>query len=287
MDRFFYYLLGGMAAVIVAALLFSRHRDATLETAERALPFAARSTPTATPSPTPPKPVVMATPTLLSTPPMMTQPVAPTPIPWSPPNFGQVVTTVYPGFTIVYSITLGNPLAVQYAMVNGAKPRRWPEAVRVKTPDGRLIPAAGYARGQMALESSISTYFGKAAGANTNQMTNICAFAPACLAGPWAEFSEFEPKWAGTFGWIEVVAGPVFSSPPTQVGGLVIPSAFYRVYRRSYGDSIAFLIPQNATSTKLETYITSISTIEAATGMSIFPNTVPVEQRDIAAKAVW
>ena len=74
MDRFFYYLLGGMAAVIVAALLFSRHRDATLETAERALPFAARSTPTATPSPTPPKPVVMATPTLLSTPPMMTQP---------------------------------------------------------------------------------------------------------------------------------------------------------------------------------------------------------------------
>jgi len=286
MDRFFYYLLGGMIAVVVAALLLSRHWKALELPEQRPAPFA-RSTPTPTPTPTPPKPVVMATPAQPLAPLLFSETPAPTPLPWRPPNFGKTVTTVYPGFTIVYSLTLGNPLAVQYAMVNGAKPRRWPESVRVKTPDGRLIPAAGYARGQMALESSIATYFGKAAGANTNQMPNICAFAPACLAGPWAEFSELEPKWAGTFGWIEVVAGPVFSSPPTQAGALVIPSAFYRVYRRSYGDSIAFLIPQTATSVKLESYLTSISTIEAATGMSIFPNTVPVEQRDIAAKAVW
>jgi hypothetical protein len=72
-----------------------------------------------------------------------------------------------------------------------------------------------------------------------------------------------------------------------QAGGVVIPSAFYRAYRRSYGDCVAFVIPQTATSPKLETYLTSISAIEAATGMSIFPNTIGLEERDQTATAVW
>jgi DNA/RNA endonuclease G (NUC1) len=284
MDRFYYYLLGALIAVAVAALLFSRHGEVSAPS--EPAPVFAKSTPKPTPAFASATPLAMATPIPLATPALFA-PAQPTPVPWRPPNFGTVVTTTYPGFTIVYSETLGNPLAVQYAMVNGAKPRRWPNPNRVKTPDGRRIPAAGYARGQMALQRSIAMYFGKVAGEKTDMMANICAFTPACLAGPWAQFSELEPKWAGTFGWIEVVTGPVFSSPPAQANGLVIPSAFYRVYRRAYGDSLAFLIPQTATSTKLETYLTSISTIEAATGMSIFPNTLPVGQRDIAAKAVW
>jgi DNA/RNA endonuclease G (NUC1) len=299
MDRFFLYILGVLAALLLGVFVYTRTHhpippaDSPPEMKTDASPTPkpksvfsypdAQASVSATPAP------LMALQTAPAAP--QSSPLiassAPTPMPWSPPNPGTVVTVQYPGFAVVYSVTLGNPLAVQYAMVNGAKPRRWPNPQRVRTPDGRLIPAAGYARGAIALQKSISLYFGKAAGANTGLMTNICAFTPGCLMGPWAEFAELEGKWAGESGWIEVVAGPVFSSPPTVVGGIVVPSAFYRVYRRGYGDTLAFLIPQTATSTKLESYLTSISAIEAATGVSIFANTVGQDQRDQPAKAVW
>jgi len=296
MDRFFYYLLGGLAALVLAIGLvsYARNRPAAepvnQPTADTAKPS---PSPTATPSSVFGKPempqVAGAGPSLLDLPSTASAPsAAPTPLPWTPPNFGKVVTIGYPGFTVVYSVTLGNPLAVQYAMVGGAKPKRWPEPIKVQTPNPKLIPAAGYAAGGMALQKSITLYFGKQAGRNTELMTNICAFYPPCLSGPWSQFSEFEAEWAGEAGWIEVVAGPVFASPPAQAAnGIVVPAAFYRAYRRSFGDTIAFLIPQTATDPSLEKYLTSISSIEAATGMSIFPNTITLEQRNGTAKTVW
>ncbi len=282
MDRFFYYLLGGMAAAIVVALLFSRHKDAA-DAPERTLPFVKAT------SPTPRRRLRSQSSSR------------------RPPSFhvassgagarahadslgtAELRQGRHHRLSRLHDrlfLTLGNPLAVQYSMVNGAKPRRWPEPVRVKTPDGRQIPAAGYARGQMALESSIATYFGKAAGANTSLMPNICAFAPACLAGPWAEFSELEPKWAGTFGWIEVVAGPVFSSPPAQVGGLLIPRLFTaptsilrRQHRFSHSAERDFDKARELSHEHLDH--------RGRDRHVDLPNTIPVDQRDIAAKAVW
>jgi DNA/RNA endonuclease G (NUC1) len=211
-----------------------------------------------------------------------------TPVPWTPPNPGKTTTIIYPGYTVVYSPALGNPLAVQYAMVGGAKPKRYPPPITVKTPKATLIEAAGYQRGEIALQESISLYFGASSGKNTTLMTNLCAFNPACLAGPWAQFAAMEKRYAGDYGWIEVVAGPIFNTPPSRsANGLVVPDAFYRVYRRSYGDTMAFIIPQTATSTTLTGFLTSIATVEAATGVAIFTNTVTPEERANVATAVW
>jgi len=211
-----------------------------------------------------------------------------TPLPWTPPFYGTPATLTYPGFAVIYSPVLANPLAVQYAMVGGAKPRRWPDTPKVKTPPATLITQAGYERGPMALTKSITMYFGKQAGKNTELMTNSSAMNPSTLGGPWAQFSDLESKWAGEAGWIEVVAGPIFGNPPAQTASrLVVPVAFYRAYRRSYGDTIAFIIPQGSAYSDLKNYITSIATIEAATGVSIFSNTIDPEQRTIVATAVW
>jgi hypothetical protein len=79
--------------------------------------------------------------------PIATPTPTPTPLPWTPPDAGEVVAIIYPGFTVVYSVTLGNPVAVQYATVNNAKPKRYQEPVRVKTPDPNLITEAGFMAG--------------------------------------------------------------------------------------------------------------------------------------------
>ncbi len=306
MDRFSIYLLGALAAVLIAfgVVAYSRHHEVAETPADRAISVtSAAVTPTPTPQPlfaaapggTPPVsalenaslvPLVSASATTSA----LDMPLlasVPTPIPWSPPNYGKVTTVIYPGFTVVYSSALGNPAAVQYAMVQGAKPKRYPQPVKVKTPDPRLFHNAGYSAGTMAFPGSISLYFGKQAGANTSLMPNLCAFDPATLAGPWSKLAELEVKYASTYKWIEIVTGPVFTTPPTQAGSLIVPSAFYRVYRRSYGDCLAFIVPQGAASTKMETYLTSVSTVEAATGLPIFANTLVPEARDQVPEAVW
>ena len=212
MDRFTYSIFATLIAVIVAgviALMIPRHR----EPAEVAAPPVAVADPPPLVAGTPDPQKLFESPgaamPLAQNPPLATNtgtPLAaapafamPTPVPWNPPNHGKVTTVIYPGFTVVYSLTLGNPLAVQYAMVNGAKPKRYPPPVGVQTPRPTLIEAAGYQRGEMALSESITLYFGKASGRNTGLMTNLCAFNPACLAGPWAQFAAMEKRYAGDF----------------------------------------------------------------------------------------
>lgn len=289
MDRFFYYTLGVMAAVLIVAfgiVFYSQNPNVLRDPDEISVPLSAEQ-PSVTPTPentlgdrttmaeSIPIPIATPTPT-------------PTPLPWTPPDTGEVVAITYPGFTVVYSVTLGNPLAVQYAMVNNAKPKRYAEPVRVKTPDPKLIAEAGFAPGPMALPSSISLYFGKDAGRNASMMTNTAAFFPAALSGPWVQFNDLEKNWAGSFGWIEVVAGPIFSNPPRHTAdGLIVPSAFYRVYRRSYGDTLAFIIPQAATSSDLTEYFTSIAAVEASTGMTMFSDTILPEVRAVVADELW
>jgi len=289
MDRFFYYTLGVMAAALIVAfgIVFYSQNPNVLRNPEEIVVNVNTEQPSVTPAPvtineTDPQmassiPIPIATPT-----------PTPTPLPWTPPDAGEVVAIIYPGFTVVYSVTLGNPVAVQYAMVNNAKPKRYPEPLRVKTPDPKLITEAGFMAGPMALPSSISLYFGKEAGRNASLMTNTAAFFPGALAGPWKQFGDLEKTWAGSFGWIEVVAGTIFSNPPRQTAqGLVVPSAFYRVYRRSYGDTLAFLIPQAATSPDLTNYLTSIAAIEASTGMTMFSDTIMPEVRNAVASELW
>ncbi len=291
MDRFFFYLLGAMAAVLLAAVVvvgYSRSQI-TAEGSETTVAAEKNAAPEATVTPAP-KAWSPTDPEV----PSAANPVAPefasmmpTPVPWTPPNYGKTATVIYPGFTVVYSLALGTPIAVQYAMVQGAKPKTYPSPLKVKTPSPNLIPAAGYARAPMALPKSISLYFGKAAGANTGAMTNVAAMDPGTLAGPWTQLSELELRYASEFKWIEIVAGPIYTDPPTKVGGAIIPAAFYRVYRRAYGDCLAFIVPQGATSTKMEAYLTTIGTVEAASGVTIFANTVSLEARDQKAADVW
>jgi DNA/RNA endonuclease G (NUC1) len=293
MNRFFYYLLGTLIALIVALGAISYFRAGTAKDAESDRPpLAASPSPSPSPADLLPGETVAAPistmPSLIDATPASTPSPTPPPLAWSPPFYGKAVDLTYPGFTVLYAPTLGNPLAVQYAMVGGAKPRKWPETPKVKSPPASLITRDGYERGSMALTKSISMYFGKQAGRNTELMTNSAAFNPSTLGGPWAQFSDLEPKWAGEAGWIEVVAGPIFGNPPQQTAnGLVVPVAFYRAYRRSYGDTIAFVIPQGSAYSDLKNYLTSIAAIEAATGVSIFANTIDPEQRTLVAPAVW
>ncbi len=302
MDRFSIFLLGALLAVLVACgvVAYSRHHQAALALPD---PSGARaSSAAATPSPRPlfssssdnfsstatstGLPAALSTPAMPAIPETL-PPVMPTPVPWSPPNYGVVTTVIYPGFTVVYSTELGNPAAVQYAMVQGAKPKRYPPPAKVRTPSPKLISNAGFAAGTMAFPESISLYFGRQAGGNTSLMPNLCAFDSATLAGPWTRLAELELQYASSYKWIEIVTGPIFATPPAKSGGIVVPAAFYRVYRRSYGDCMAFIIPQGAASTKMETYLTNVTAVEAATGLPIFANTLTPEARDRIPTAVW
>ncbi len=286
MDRFLYYLIGAAAALLfllVAAAIYSELSDKipipgrAQEVADAETEATPEETPEETPQPRTGDELWVSDDLL---------PVS-TAVSWSPQDAGVITTVTYPGFTILYSETLGAPLLVQYAMVNGAEPQIYPEPAAVKTPSLSKIQQAGFLPGEMALQNSIALYFGKQSAKNASKMTNLCAFYPPCLNGIWNQFPDLEKRWAGNFNWIEVVAGPIFQSPPATVDGLAVPTAFYRAYRRSFGDTLAFIIPQTASSEPLQTFLTSISAIESATGLKIFSNTVAGEDRRQKAKSVW
>jgi endonuclease G, mitochondrial len=93
--------------------------------------------------------------------------------------------------------------------------------------------------------------------------------------------------FAKRFGTIDVVDGPVFSvSAKHFPSGVAIPSAFYKAIRRSDGQAIAFIVPQNPQSPRPEEYLSSIDEIEKRTGIDPFPGMSPTIKAQRQSK-IW
>jgi len=203
------------------------------------------------------------------------------------------------GYVVGYSETLGNPLWASYRVADielkDSPPR--PDAF---TPDLRTTARiesqvynnSGYDRGHLAPNYAIATRYGQRAQEETFQMSNICPQRHALNAGTWKQLEQrIATNYAGRFGEVWVLAGPVFGANPEKLRRRVaVPEAFYMIVVDESDGRVraeAFLFPQDTPATaRMDDYLTSVDEIERRTGLDLLSELPDAAEDALEAKTV-
>lgn len=203
------------------------------------------------------------------------------------------------GYVVGYSDTLGNPLWAAYHLhdvaLRDAPPRPERFTIDVRTV-AQVAPQAydrsGYDRGHMAPNYAIATRYGGHAQEETFQMSNVCPQRHALNAGLWKDLEQrIATNYAGRFGEVWVLAGPVFGARPAKLRRTVaIPEAFYMIVVDESDGRVraeAFLFPQETKpGGKLDDYLTSIDEIEQRTGLDFLSELPDEAENALEARKV-
>jgi endonuclease G, mitochondrial len=207
------------------------------------------------------------------------------------------------GYLAGYSEALGNPVWAAYRVRDvetlnapprpdefNADPRT---AVRV---DPQVYSGSGYDRGHLAPNYAIATRYGRRAQRETFLMSNIVPQRHALNAGAWARLEQrIATNYAGRFGEVWVIAGPIFGEQPARLKRLVaVPEAFFMiVVDESEGRVRALAFAMNQETPEqlaLAEALTTIDEIERRTGLdflSVLPDDAEALLEGRKAARVW
>ena len=183
------------------------------------------------------------------------------------------------GYLCGYSDTLRSPVWVAYRLfdkIGRDSGGERPDGFRV---DSRTLAKvhsdeftrSGFDRGHLAPNFGISRCYGEEAQLETFLMSNIVPQKHEMNAGLWRFLEERSAlNYAGRFGEVWVITGPVFSDSPQTIGdGVPVPIACFKILiDRTEGKFRAqsFLIPQDAKGLGgINQYMVSIDKLERLT----------------------
>ncbi|MBM3610897.1 MAG: DNA/RNA non-specific endonuclease [Alphaproteobacteria bacterium] len=201
------------------------------------------------------------------------------------------------GYEVGYSETLKDPLWVFYVLNGSALPNecltRPKSAFHVDLRTSARVESKDYIgthydRGHMAPSFSIGKFYGREAQLETFLLSNICPQKHISNDGVWNSIERMESSdFAKRFGYIEVVCGPLFSKNPQHFSsGIAIPYAHYKAIERPDGKFIAFIVPQEPTTSQPEDYLCSVAEIEKLSGLTLFP-AASKEEKKKKRSSIW
>lgn len=187
------------------------------------------------------------------------------------------------GYTVGYSTTWNIPYWVAYSLtreeINGTAKRKNSFA-----PDPMLkgesvlhedYTRSGYDRGHMAPAGDMK--WSEQAMEESFYTTNICPQNRNNNAGDWKDLEELVRDLAGEYGEIYICCGPIVTDASKTIGHerkIVVPQAFYKVLLRQKDDgswtTIGFVMPNEAGSRPLMTYMHSVDEVERMTNIDFF-----------------
>jgi endonuclease G len=203
------------------------------------------------------------------------------------------------GYVVGYSDALGNPLWAAYRLAD-IEPRDAPPRPDAFVPDLRtaaridsqVYTGSGYDRGHLAPNYAIATRYGRHAQEETFQMSNIVPQRHALNAGAWKDLEQrIANNYAGRFGEVWVIAGPVFGANPERLRRRVaVPEAFFMIVVDESGGRVraeAFLFPQDTAATaRIEDHVVAIDDIEQRTGLDFLWELPPVAEEAVESRRV-
>ena len=203
------------------------------------------------------------------------------------------------GYVAGYSDALGNPLWAAYrvADVDLRDPPPRPDnfvpdlrtAARI---DAQVYTGSDYDRGHLAPNYAIATRYGQRAQEETFQMSNISPQRHTLNAGVWKELEHrIATNYAGRFGEVWVIAGPVFGAKPEKLRRRVaIPESFYMIVVDESDGRVraaAFLFPQETpASARMDDYLASVDEIEQRTGLDFLAELPDEAENALEARRV-
>lgn len=133
---------------------------------------------------------------------------------------------------------------------------------------------SGYDRGHMAPAGDMK--WSSQAMKESFYMTNICPQNHNNNAGDWKSLEELARDWARKYGNIYIACGPIVDENHLTIGNehrIAVPSSFYKVFLHKTDcgwTTIAFIMPNQAGSRPLLTYLKSVDEVEELTGIDFF-----------------
>lgn len=203
------------------------------------------------------------------------------------------------GYVAGYSDALGNPLWAAYRVTDielkdpPPRPDRFvPDLRTVARIDSQVYTGSDYDRGHMAPNYAIATRYGLRAQEETFQMSNISPQRHTLNAGVWKNLEHrIATNYAGRFGEVWVLAGPVFGANPEKLRRRVaIPGAFYMIVVDESDGRVraeGFIFPQDApAAARMDDYLTNIDEIERRTGLDFLSELPDEAENALEAKRV-
>ncbi len=129
----------------------------------------------------------------------------------------------------------------------------------------------------IAPAQALAAEFGTVGANEACLVTNLAPMSATFSSGLWQRLMyEITVTYPRRFGETWIYLGPVMHTQSSKLdSGVPIPDGFFAIVfdQTEAGGlrAIAFLVPQDATDTKLRRYITSIAKIEAHTGLKFLP----------------
>lgn len=143
----------------------------------------------------------------------------------------------------------------------------------------------------IAPPQALAGEFGEVGANEACLVTNLAPMSTEFGAGLWQRLiEEVAVSYPKRFGEVWLYLGPVVRQQSSKLdSGVLIPDGFYAIafdLTEAGGlRAIAFIVPQDATDTKLSHYITSIAKIEEHTGLQFLPY-VDYHAREVLGSAV-
>lgn len=133
---------------------------------------------------------------------------------------------------------------------------------------------SGYDRGHMAPAADMK--WSEQAMRESFYMTNISPQNQNLNRGDWNDLEELARDWTRKYGSICIACGPIVAENYNTIGQnnkIAVPSAFYKVFLHQTATSwtsIGFVMPNQAGSRPLMSYMMSVNDIEDLTQIDFF-----------------
>lgn len=143
---------------------------------------------------------------------------------------------------------------------------------------------SGYDRGHLAPAADFR--WSAEAMSDTFYLSNMSPQDPSFNRGIWADLEAAVRVMAYENESIYVVTGPVLTDGPYKTIGeneVAVPNEYYKVildYTEPEIKAIGFLLPNEGSSRSLESFATTVDTVEEKTGIDFFPS-LPDDQEEI------
>lgn len=157
-----------------------------------------------------------------------------------------------------------------------------------KVESGSASPAdylkTDFHRGHLAAAADMA--FSDEAMSESFYMSNMAPQKAKFNQGIWRELEELTRSWAKRFQHLYVVTGPVFNEKIKFWIGenqVAVPPAFYKVIldiNDPEKKAIAFIIPNEKSDERIESFATTVDEVEELTGIDFFPDLMakPIEE---------
>ena len=133
----------------------------------------------------------------------------------------------------------------------------------------------------------------RAAMNQTFLLTNICPQAGKLNSGGWNSLENKCRNWAGRFGDIYIVSGPIYEGGRVRRtfgdSKVAVPDAFFKVVLCTNGKAKAagFIYPNDDESHRMTDMVCSVDSVEQVTGFDFFLSLPDEVEREVEAKTVW